>query len=645
MYYYEVIPASNNFHGKEPLTYAFDAKLKVGQIVSVPLRNKSCNGLVIGRVDKPDFKTVAIKKAFEKIIIGGAYINLLLWLKQFYPGNLGAATQMFAPSLLQDINSEYNPRKMAAPELSGLPKLTGEQSEAYHSISKQKHKSYIIHGVTGSGKTRLYIELAKDNIKEGKSVIILTPEISLTAPIARQFEEIFGARVKINHSSLTPKQKRELWQEILLTSEPLVVIGPRSSLFLPLKNPGLIVVDEFHEPAYKQESSPFYHANRVASKLAELASAKVIFGSATPPVSDYYLALKKNVPIIKLKFPAITQKAAVNKYEIVDLLDSSENSGRPLISKTLIERIKHSLNNEEQAMLFINKRGSARSISCQDCGYKELCQRCDLPMVYHADEHIVRCHTCGAKKAPPKKCPECSSIKIYFSSPGTKAIAEDLRKLFPNANIARFDKDNKKAERLENTYDSVLKDVDIIVGTQIIAKGHDLPRLSLVAMLLAENGLDFPDFSSEERSYQLMKQLSGRINRGHREGLFVIQTFNKSGRLLKSATRESWDEFFDSELQQRRKHGFPPFYSALKVESARKSRKSAEQSLEKLMDKLSARFNNIEFLGPSPSFIEKKASNWHWQLVIKARNRSDLAKLASEIPSSFRTDIDPANFL
>lgn len=644
MFYYEIIPASNIYHGKEPLTYSSGKKLGAGQLAVVPLRHKSCLGIVVESVKKPDFATSGIEKALD-ITLPPASLELLSWLDSFYPGRLGAAAQMFAPAFVQKIEAKPRSAKLPGPQLKSLPDLTPEQTEAYKQISADKHKSYIVHGVTGSGKTRLYIELAKDNIKKGKSVVVLTPEISLTAPIARSFQQVFGERVKISHSSLTPKQRQTLWQEAYLSKQPLIVIGPRSTLFLPLKSIGLIVVDEFHEPAYKQESSPFYHANRVASKLAELAKAKVIFGSATPPVNDYYLALKKNIPIIRLKYPAITQQAPRTSYEIVDLLDKNENSGQPLLSKTLIKHIGRTLAGNEQAMLFINKRGSARSISCQDCGHRELCPRCDLPMVYHADEHNVRCHTCGYKKTPPNKCPKCSSMNIYFSSPGTKAITARLQKLFPKAKIGRFDRDNKKAERMENTYDTVVDGLDIIVGTQLIAKGHDLPRLSLVAMLLAENGLDFPDFSSQERSYQLMKQLSGRINRGHRDGLFVVQTFNKSGQLLQSLQQESWDDFFTSEIAQRRKHGFPPFYSALKIESARSSRKSAEQSLEKLKQQLSHKYGEVEFLGPSPSFLEKKAAKWHWQLLVKSRNRMKLAELAKEVPTAFRADIDPANFL
>lgn len=646
MRYYEVIPASKSYHGKEPLTYCFSEKLADGQIVSIGLRGTKCLGIVIKNVHKPGFKTVEIEKAFEGIVLTKEQLSLLDWMIGFYPAPVGTIGQLFAPAFLGKIKDiETDATKVT---FDKLPKLTQEQSAAYRSIEEnysKGHRTFILQGVTGSGKTRLYLELAKDSLAENKSVIILTPEISLTTPIAEVFKKTFGDKVLVNHSSLTQKQRSELWSSILSGKGPYILIGPRSSLFVPMKNIGLIVVDEFHEPAYKQESQPYYHANRVASVLSRLSSAKLIFGSATPGVVDYYLAEQKNAPVITMKKSAITGKEPAINSMTVNLLDPDERSKYTLISNTLLSKITECLDKDEQAMLFINKRGSARSVSCQDCGHKELCDNCDLPMVYHSDQHLIRCHTCGAKKPTPNRCPECGSMNIFFSSPGTKAIEEQLSKIFPSAKVMRFDKDNKKAERLENRYDEAVNDADIIVGTQIVAKGHDLPRLSLVAVLLADNGLDFPDFSSAERSYQLIKQLTGRVNRGHREGLFILQSFNPTSPLIDSAAKGSWQDFYEEEIKQRKRHGFPPFYSALKVEVSKKSRQAAEESLIGLIKKIESHSDKISILGPSPCFVEKKSSKWYWQLIVKSKDRSVLVDLAKSIPSSFRVDIDPNNFL
>ncbi|HEX5455869.1 MAG TPA: primosomal protein N' [Candidatus Saccharimonadales bacterium] len=648
MFFYEVIPADNKFHGKEPLTYSYEHGLQSGQTVILSLRGKRCLGIVIRTVNKPEFKTVSIDETIEDMTLPSVQIKLLEWMIDFYPGSVGGIAQLFAPGFLIGPAPGSDDGSSAGFLSPKLPPLTKEQEKAYRDISKnfnEGKRTNILFGVTGSGKTRLYLELARDSLEKKKSVIILTPEISLTAPIAKHFESAFGNSVEINHSSLTTKQRRELWGKSFRSKKPMVIIGPRSTLFLPLKNIGLIVSDEFHEPAYKQESRPFYHANRVASMLTRLSSANLIFGSATPPVTDYYMAEQKYIPVIRLEHLALTgEKPSANRLT-VNLLDNSEKTSYPLISRTLITKVSDALKKGDQAMLFINKRGSARSVSCQDCGSRETCINCDLPLVYHGDQHILRCHTCGFSKAPPSRCPSCGSANIYFNSPGTKAIVESLSKIFPDARIARFDKDNKKAERLENVYDDVLKDVDIIVGTQIIAKGHDLPRLSVVAMLLGDSELDFPDFSSSERAYQLIRQLEGRVNRGHKNGVFIVQTFNPDSPSVEAGIQDKWKDFYNQEILQRKKHGFPPFYSVMKIESARSSAKSAEQSLNKLLDKLSLDSQKVEILGPSPNFVEKKASKWHWQVLIKSKSRSTLAALAHSIPSSFRVDIDPNNFL
>lgn len=647
MYFYEVIPADNKFHGKEPLTYSFEKELEIGQIVVLGLRGKRCLGIVRSPVSKPDFKTVSIDGTIKGMVLPSAQLKLLEWMVDFYPGSIGSIAQLFAPAFIEKLHQYSDSDFAAEPLVPALPVLTKDQEQAYRQISGNfqggKHTN-LLFGITGSGKTRLYMELARDSLKKGRSVIILTPEISLTAPIAKQFRDAFGDLVKINHSSLTEKQRRELWAESFNGKHPIIVIGPRSTLFLPIKKIGLLVSDEFHEPAYKQESRPFYHASRVASMLARLSSANLIFGSATPPVTDYYMAQQKHIPIVRLEHLAVTGKKPSANRLTVNLLDSDEKTNHPLISRTLINKVSEAVEKGEQAMLFINKRGSARSVSCQDCGFRETCKNCDLPLVYHGDQHILRCHTCGYSKAPPIRCPACGSANIFFNSPGTKAIVESLAKILPDARIARFDKDNKKAERLENVYDEVLKDVDIIVGTQIIAKGHDLPRLSVVAMLLGDSELDFPDFSSAERAYQLIRQLEGRVNRGHKEGLFILQTFNPKSRSM-TGIQDSWEDFYKREIVHRKQYGFPPFYSVLKVESARATAKSAEESLNKLLDKLNLDSNKFEILGPSPNFVEKKSSKWHWQVLIKSKRRSLLAELARSIPSSFRVDIDPNNFL
>lgn len=580
MSFYEVFPASASYHGSTALTYSSPDKLEVGQVVEVSVRKSVSLAVITKIVKKPDFKTTEINKIINGYRLSDKQLNLFFWMMEFYPSPAGTTARLFVPSFLAKYSHELKPVKQEIASKDTPPKLTKDQVQAYKKIvSLNKAESCILNAITGSGKTRIYIELAKDATEAGKSVLILTPEIALTAPLAIEFKKYFSGKVEINHSHQTPKQKLDMFQRIKTAEKPIIVIGPRSALFMPFNKLGLIVVDEFHESAYKQESAPFYHANRVASKLAELSNAKLIFGSATPSVNDYYLAEQKNKSIIEINTSAITQKAPDFNKIVIDLTKKSEQTPYSLISKKLISEIENSLSKKEQILVFINKRGSYRSVLCRDCGWLNLCKNCELPLIYHQDKHISLCHTCGYSEKTPSTCPVCGSMEILFSSPGTKTIYESLTKIFPKAMIARYDKDNKKHERIENNFDDIKSGkVDILVGTQMITKGFDLPKLSLVVMLITESSLNFPDFTSNEKSYQLIKQLAGRINRGHRKGKIILQTFKPENNLI-NLTEKKWSDFYKLEIKNRQMLGFPPFYNALKITFSAKDRLKTEQTL------------------------------------------------------------------
>ncbi|MBI5357881.1 primosomal protein N' [Candidatus Saccharibacteria bacterium] len=647
-YYYDVIPATAKFRGIEGLTYSSPTELSVGQLVSVDFRGYQTQAVVVAKAKKPDIKIKDLTWD-ENIILPKQSVSLLIKTLAYYPGYAGATAQLFAPSFAAKIKKSHAAEESSDNiDLSSLPQLTDEQALAYKEISgaEDSKSTFLLHGETGSGKTRVYIELAKDAISRDKSVLILTPEISLTTPLASQFREIFGNKVFINHSSLTPKQRLEIWAKLLFTKDPIILIGPRSSLFIPFSHLGLIIVDEFHEPAYKQESAPFYNAVRIASILASESSAKLILGSATPSINEYFLAENKNIPILRMTKQAITKSHRTFESKIIDLSNKNERSAYPLISNTLIRLLKDEIENNRQSLLFINKRGSARTIACQNCGWRALCPNCDLPLVYHGDQNLIRCHTCGFNDKPIYNCPECKSPDVQFKSPGTKTIVEQLKKTFPGSNILRFDKDNKKDERLENNYEDIKSgNVNIIVGTQLLIKGHDLPNLGLVAMLQADSSLNFPDFSSEERSFQMIRQLSGRVGRGHGKGKVIIQTFEPNNHLIEMALNGSWQEFYESQIKQRKNLGFPPFYHALKIEASRKTRKSAEASMDKLATKINQSSPGVKILGPSPSFIEKKNGSYCWQIIVKSRERSDLCNILLQLSGNYKANIDPGDFL
>jgi primosomal protein N' (replication factor Y) len=358
-------------------------------------------------------------------------------------------------------------------------------------------------------------------VQQSKSVIILTPEISLTPQLVEFFKKTFGEKILLTHSGLTPSQRAKVWLKCLSGKGPWIVMGPRSALFSPLSDLGMVVVDESHDSSYKQDRLPFYNALRVAGYLCANTKSKLIMGSATPAVNEYFLAKAKDIPILPLNKKAIKEKSPT-EIKIVDITDKGERSNYPLLGKTLIKNISEAIENNIQSMVFINKRGDSKSIVCQNCGWRAKCGRCDLPLTYHSDESVFSCHTCGNDYPARTSCQLCGSPDIIFKSPGTKAIAKSLSKIFPHAVVARFDTDNKKAERIDSRHKEIVSgDIDILVGTQLITKGHDLPRLGIAAMLVAESDLNFPDFTAEEKTFQSIRQLSGRVGRGHLPGMVI----------------------------------------------------------------------------------------------------------------------------
>lgn len=652
MYFYEVSPASRQYHGMIALTYQSEKTLKPGEIVVVKIRTKSVPAFILKQVEQPTFKTTEISMA-TGCCLPPQHLQLAEWLTGYYPAPLGIISQLFLPlSKASEYDTGKIKPKPQLPTITPPPTLTREQKAALKDI-EDAHSTVILHGDTGTGKTRLYVERASQVLAAGKSVLILVPEIALSPQTVQTFTKHLNAPVTVTHSGLTPAQRRTAWHHILGANEPQVVIGPRSALFSPINNLGLIVMDEFHEPAYKQDQAPYYQTIRAASQLAGLHHAQLILGSATPPVSEYYIAEHKNIPIIRM----IEKAAQHPKLDLkplntilVNLKDSNERSQFPLISMSLIEALKTTLESGEQALLFLNKRGSARMILCQACGWHAVCPRCDLPLTYHGDSYRLQCHTCGYSTATPSVCPSCSSHDIVFKSPGTKAIVDAIQYLFPEARIARFDKDNLKAERLDSRHEEIVDgSIDILIGTQLLAKGHDLPRLSLVGILLAENELQFPDYSASERSYQLMHQLIGRVGRGHRDGTVVVQTYDPDSLAVQTALqKQSWQDFYQAQITERQHFAFPPFAYLLKIEVSRAREATVHNTCQQIIDHIkTTATGSIEITGPTPSFIERRNNTLNWQIVIKAKQRSTLTALAQSIGSSFNCTInlDPINLL
>jgi primosomal protein N' (replication factor Y) len=646
MFYYEVLVSSQRYHGDSALTYSSADEIAVGAVVLVPLQRQTVLGIVTKNVPQPKFTTKPISKTVVAQPVPHALIDLHDWLHTYYPSPIGMVTQLFLPASLSRQARHKADTKLPTSAPITPPVLTHEQQDVIKKINNTTQRTILLHGDTGTGKTRVYLELTTQAFANHKSALIMTPEIGLTPQLSASFERTFPGKVITIHSTLTDAERRDAWLRIHTTDEPIVVIGPRSALFSPLKNVGIIVMDESHDTAYKQEQMPYYQTSRVAAKLAELHDAKLIMGTATPLVSDYYTLAQKRLPILRMLTKAVASDHEETKITVINLRDQTHFSRSAWISNELVSAINTAMRSSQQALVFLNRRGTARLVLCQICGWQATCPRCDLPLTYHGDQHYVRCHTCGYQKHAPSSCEKCGSADIVFRSIGTKSLVNELQRLFPKARIARYDSDNAKAERLDQQYEAVRAgSVDIIVGTQMLTKGLDLPKLSVVGVVVADTALYFPDYTAEERSYQMLSQVAGRVGRGHQTGTVIIQTYHPENVNLHAALQKDYQSFYEQQLREREHYHFPPFYHTLKLVCDRAGSSTAKKAASSLLNTLRTQNLFIEIIGPSPAFIEKANNRYYWQIIVKAKNRSELVKVIQLLPANWNYDLDPTNLL
>lgn len=653
MFYYEVLLADNTYRSGAPLTYSSNDSLPVMSVVTVPLRARAATGFVVGEVDKPAFAVKPVKSSLSNKPLPYHCLQLAQWIAEYYASSLGETLRQFAPSkpAIRKIKAEtiQTLDQTGLVQLELQTPLTAEQKRALKQIKGMASTTVLLHGETGSGKTRVYLELAGDSLAAGKSVIILTPEISLTTQLAAAAKAYLDKTPLILHSQLSAAKRKQIWLKILESDEPQVIVGPRSALFAPLAGVGLIIVDEAHEPAYKQEQSPKYNALRVASQLGSLTGAKVILGTATPLISDYYLAEQRSA-VVRMSQPALGGRPAAVKTEIIDLKDRKNFGSNPYLSRRLVEDINTALSAKKQVMVYLNRRGSARVILCKVCGWQYLCPNCDVSLVYHADEHLAKCHICGYSHTPPAACLKCSNPDIIYKTIGTKALADQVERLFPDRVVKRFDSDNAPAEQLNEVYGELLSGkVDILVGTQLLAKGLDLPRLGLVGVVSAESSLTLPDYTAEERTFQLLYQVIGRVGRGHSSGQVVIQTYEPDSIVIKSAAARDFKAFYDHSLVERQTFRFPPFSYLMKLTCRRATLSGAQRASDRLKTILQGSTSQnrlaVEIIGPTPSFYARRGKYYYYQLVAKSKDRDHLVQLAKIIPADWQIDLDPADLL
>ena len=645
MKYYLIAPAKTFHSSDNLLTYSSETPLKIGQIVEIPLGRQSTIGIVVKNTTQPDFDTKSITKIIYEQPLPKKLVDALFWLSSYYRCPLSTVIQAALP---RGITKNRRGKLLEAPNITPIDNpLNSAQRAAIRAIEENPANTILLHGITGSGKTNIYIELCARTLTKKQSVILLVPEIALTSQLVRNFQQHFK-NITLLHSNLTESLRHQLWEKILTDNQPQVIIGPRSALFAPVQDLGLIIIDEAHEPAYHQEQNPKYSASLLAGKLA-----KTVLGTATPLISDYYLCKSHNA-IVEVNQLAIESDKHTS-ISVIDLKDHSDFTKSRILSNQLIESIKASLANHTQSMLFHNRRGTAPMTICDKCGWQALCPNCFLPLVLHADAFQMRCHTCARNFPVPTACPECKNASIHHKGFGTKLIEDELHRLFPSAKIARFDMDTDDDLKLTKIYDEVYRgDYDIIVGTQMIAKGFDFPRLTTLGIVQADAGLSLPDFSSEERTFQLITQVIGRAKRGHQNSNIFIQSFQPDHPIISLASQSDYASFYNYLVQKRQQSKLPPYSFLLKLSVTYKTETATVKNIRTLYKKviqtakqLQIPENRIVVSPPMPAFHERTSTGYTWQLVIKAKSRQNLLDIFDHLPKNnyLHYDFDPISLL
>lgn len=507
------------------------------------------------------------------------------------------------------------------------------------SIENKERGTFLLHGVTGSGKTEIYLQSIDEVLKQGKEAIVLVPEISLTPQMVTRFKERFGADVAVMHSGLSAGEKYDEWLKIN-RKEVKVVVGARSAIFAPFNNLGMIIIDEEHESSYKQEENPRYHAREVAEWRSHYHQCPLILGSATPSLESYARSVKGVYQLCELTERVHSQ--AMPSVETVDMREELREGNRSIFSRVLIENIKATLDKKEQAVLFLNRRGYSTFIMCRDCGFVAECPNCDISLTYHKNTKHLKCHYCGYEQSSPNQCPECKSEHIRYFGTGTQKVEEELTKLIPEARMIRMDVDTTSRkgahERLLTAFAN--KEADILLGTQMIAKGLDFPDVTLVGVITADTMLNLPDFRSAERTFQLLTQVAGRAGRRENEGKVIIQTYTPEHYSVQFASQHDFHSFFNREMKLRQAHAYPPyFYLTLITVSHRDIMKviSVSENIANILrKKLSP---NTVILGPAASVISRIKDRYRYQCMVKYKNEPKLTETLKKILDHYEAEL------
>ncbi len=520
-------------------------------------------------------------------------------------------------------------------EISQALQLNPEQAIAVKEILSQvgqESQTYLLEGVTGSGKTEVYLQVIDQVLQASKAAIMLVPEISLTPQMTNRFIARFGQKVAILHSGLSDGEKYDEWRKIQ-RGDAQVVVGARSAIFAPLKNVGAIIIDEEHESIYKQDSNPRYHARDVAKLRADYHKAVLVLGSATPSLESRARASRGVYGFLTLTQRA-NPKASLPTIEVIDFRDYIGQQEAGNFTPVLVDKIRERLDKKEQVVLMLNRRGYSSFVMCRDCGAVDQCPNCDISLTLHMDTKTMNCHYCGFQKAIPATCPSCASRSIRYYGTGTQKAMDELQTLLPDARILRMDVDTT---RKKGAHEALLQqfeaqEADILLGTQMIAKGLDFPNVTLVGVLNADTALNLPDFRSSERTFQLLTQVAGRAGRADKEGEVVIQTYNPNHYAISFAKNQDYEGFYTYEMGIRRSLGYPPYYFTIGLTLSHKSEEAVVKKSYEIVSLLRQQLSDgVRILGPTPKPIARTHNLYHYQILLKYRKEENLEQVLNQI--------------
>jgi primosomal protein N' (replication factor Y) len=599
-----------------------------------------------------------------------------VWVGGIYAqtgASLTTLRQLADRGLISLHSEEYDRPRPTGPEAP--PRLTPDQAAVWQEIERGMGTPgpfvALLHGVTGSGKTEIYLRAVAATLAAGRRAIVLVPEISLTAQTVRRFEARFPGRVAVMHSQLTLGQRYDVWDRVR-RGEADVVIGPRSALFAPVARLGLVVMDEAHDGSYKQSEPiplPAYHARDVAMALGRLTGAAVLLGSATPDLVTYYHASQGAYRLLQLphrvpshldpnRQPSRTRvPPPLPPVLVVDLRQELRAGNRSILSRALQESLQRTLDAGEQAILFLNRRGAATFVLCRDCGYVARCPNCDLPLTYHrpfpvrdvsAGERLV-CHHCNRHEPSPTHCPRCGGTRIRYFGLGTERVEETVRQLYPGARLLRWDRDTASGLDHERYLQAFVDHrADVLVGTQMIAKGLDLPLVTLVGVISADTALHLPDYRAAERTFQLLTQVAGRAGRSHRGGRVIVQTYNPDHYAIQAASGHDYAGFYRQELAYRCQLGYPPFSRLVALRLSDEDPYRCRAEANRLGRWLSAEIRRLglaaDLIGPAPCFFSRVQGRYRWQIVIRTPDPAPLLRDVA-LPWGWQVDMDPISLL